>query len=98
MRENDMSALPAHILLHKLDLRSRHINLRAAVVLELQMLFGPLILLQEPQPAISANPVGNMHDQVALAQLQKAIDRPSLPPPSRARQVLPLKQLRRAHE
>ena len=62
------------------------------------MLFGPAVLLQQPQPAIPADAVRHMHDQVALAQLQKAVDRPRLPPPRRPRQILPLKQLRRAHQ
>ena len=83
--ENDLAALAADILLHELDLRARHIDLRAAAVLKLQMLFGPPILLQQPQPAIPPDAVRHVHDQVALAQLQKTIDRPRLPPPRRPR-------------
>ena len=62
---------------------ARHVDLRAAVVLQLQVLFGPAILLQQSQPAIAADAVRHVHDEVALAQLEKAVDRPRLPPPRR---------------
>ena len=83
--ENDLSALAADVLLHQLDLRAWHIDLRAAAVFKLQMLLGPPILLQQSQPAISPNPVRDVHDQVALAQLQEAIDRPLAAAASSAR-------------
>ena len=50
------------------------------------------------QPAIAADAVRQVHDQIALPQLEEAVDRPRLPPPRRAREVVPLKQLGRAHQ
>ena len=88
----------ADVLLHQLDLRARHVDLRAAVELELQVLFGPAVLLQQLQPAIAADAVREMDDEVAFAQFEKAVDRPRLPPPRRPRQILPLKQLARADQ
>ena len=90
--------LAADVLLHQVDLRAGHVDLRAAVVLELEMLLGLAVLLEQLQPAIAADAVRQMDDQIALPQLEKAVDRPRLPPPRGPREIVPLKQLRRAHQ
>ena len=58
-----------------------HVDLRAAVELELQVLFGLAVLLQQLQPAIAADAVRQVDDVVAFAQLEKAVDRAAQPAP-----------------
>ena len=64
----------ADVLLHQLDLRGRHVDLRAAVELELQVLFGLAFFLQQLQAAIAADAVRQVDHVIAFAQLEKAVD------------------------
>ena len=83
----------ADVLLHQVDLDRRHENLRAAVELDLQVLFLLPLLLDQPQAAIPADAVGQMDDQVALAQVEERIDRLAQPPPRQPPQLAAMKQL-----
>ena len=69
------------------------IDLRAAVELDLQVLFLLALLLDQPQAAIPADAVGQMDDQVALAQVEERIDRLAQPPPRQPPQLAAVKQL-----
>ena len=83
----------ADILLHQLDLRRRHVDLRPAVELEFEMLFGVALFFQQPQAAITADAVGDVDHQVAFAQLQKAVDHAAQSPPRRPVDLGPMEQL-----
>ena len=64
----------ADVFLHQLDIDRRHVDFRAAVEFELQMLFDLLVLFQQLQPAIAADAVRQVDDIIPFAQIQKAVD------------------------
>ena len=68
------------------------------MIFQLQVLFSPVVFLKQAQSAIPSDAMGHVHHEVAFAELEKAVDRPRLTPPRGAGQVLPLKQLGRAHQ
>ena len=83
----------ADVFLHQVDLDRRHVDLRAAVELDLQVLFLLALLLDQPQAAIPADAVGQMHDQVAFAQVEERVDRLAQPPPRQPPQLAAMEQL-----
>ena len=86
---------PAHVLLHQVDLRARHVELRPLLELEHQVLFDLLFLLQQRHAAIAGDAVADVHHQVPFAQLEEAVDGPAQPPRRGAPQVGPMEQLAR---
>ena len=87
------SAAAADVLLHHLNFRDRHVDLRAAAELQLEMFFGLLFVLEQLQSAVAADAVADVHDQVAFAQVEEAVDRAAQPPPRRPGHVGPPEQL-----
>ena len=83
----------ADVFLHQVDLDRRHEDLRAAVELDLQVLFVLALLLDQPQAAIPADAVGQVDDQIALAEIEERVDRLAQPPPRQAAQLAAVEQL-----
>ena len=83
----------ADIFLHQVDVRGRHENARAAVEFDFQMLFDRAVFLQELHAAVATDAVRQMHDVIAFAQFEKAVDHATQPPSRRAGQVVAMKQL-----
>ena len=82
-----------HILLDQPDPHGRDVDLRAAVELDLQMLFRPAVLLDLSQAAIATDAVRQVHDQVPFAQFEEAVDRLAQAAAGRPPQLAALKQL-----
>ena len=59
----------------------RHVDFRAAVEFELEMLFDLVVLFQQLQAAIAADAVRQVDDVVPFAQLEKAVDHAAQPAP-----------------
>ena len=74
------------------------IDLRVAVKLEHQVLFGLVGLFQQLQAAVAADAVRQVDDVVALAQLEKAVDDAAQPAARGAVQVGAMKQLAAADQ
>ena len=85
LRERGLGLAAADVLLHQVDLGDRHVQLRPLGELEEQRLLGVLVrLVDELQPAVAGDAVVDVDDQVALVQVEEAVDRPALvPPPGR---------------
>ena len=83
----------ADVFLHQVDVRGRHENSRAAVEFDFQMFFDGAVLFQQLHAAIPADAVRQMHDVIAFAQFEEAIDHASQPPARRPGEILPMKQL-----
>ena len=88
-----------HILLHQVDAGGGHIDPCALGKLHIEKLLGAVLLLQQFQSAVAANAVRNMHDIVAILQIQKRVDRPRQAVfGGTANNVLAAKQLRGADQ
>ena len=59
------------------DLRRRHVELRPPLELQLQVLLDLAVLLQQLQAAVPGDAVGDVDHQVALVQLEEAVDHPA---------------------
>ena len=57
------------------------------------MFLDLLFFFQQTHPAVSADAVRDVHDQVALAEIQKAVDHPAQPATRRAIQLVTMEQL-----
>ena len=69
----------ADIFLDKVDRRGRHVDLRALGKLDLQKLLGAALLLQQLEPPVATDAVGDMDDVIALVEIEKGVDRPGEP-------------------
>ena len=74
MRQRRLGFAAADVFLHQLDIDRRHVDFRAAVEFQLQMLFDLIVLFQQLQPAIAADAVRQVDDIIPFAQIQKAVD------------------------
>ena len=84
----------ADVLLDQLDRRGRHVDLRALGKLELQKLLGAAVLLEELEPTVAADAVGDVDDVVALVEIEEGVDRPGEPLPGRpGRDLLAVEKL-----
>ena len=73
----------ADVLLDQVDLGDRHVELGPLGELEEQRLLGVLVrLVDELQAAVAGDPVVDVDDQVALVQVEEAVDRPALVAPA----------------
>ena len=73
----------ADVLLHEVDLGDRDVQLRPLGELEEQRLLGVLgRLVDQLQAAVAGDPVVDVDDQVALVQVEEAVDRPALVAPA----------------
>ena len=75
-----------------------HVELRPPVELQFQVFLDLAVLFQQLQAAVSSNAVGDVDDQVALAQFEEAVDRPRQPPAAVTPQIDPAKQLAAAQQ
>ena len=73
----------ADVLLHQVDLRRRHVDARAVAELQDQVLLGLAVLLQHLHAAVAGDAVADVDDQVALVQVEEAVDGPRLEPAPR---------------
>ena len=73
----------AHVLLHQADLRGGHVELRLALKLQLEVFLDLPVLLHQLHAAITGDAVAEVYDQVALVEIQEAVDRPAQPPAQR---------------
>ena len=82
LRERRLRLAAADVLLHQVDLGDRHVQLGSLGKLEEQGLLGVLgRLVDEVQAAIPGDAVVDVDDQVALVQVEEAVDGPALVPP-----------------
>ena len=88
----------ADVLLHEVDLAHRDVDLCAAVELDSHVLFGAALFVQELESAVAANAVGQVHDQIAFAKLQKTVDRATQLPLRGPGDFLPLEQFQSADQ
>ena len=75
-----------------------HVELRAAVKLQFQVLLDLPVLLQQLQPAVAGDAVADVDHQVAFAQFEEAVDDPREPAVRRATQIGPAEQLAAAEQ
>ena len=68
------SSIAAHVFLDELDFGGRHVELGAAMELDGEVLFDLVVALQQLEPSIPADAVGQVNDQVVFAQIEKAVD------------------------
>ena len=96
LREHRRSLAAADVLLHQVDLGDRHVQLGPLGKLEQQGLLGVLgRLIDELQAAIPRDAVVDVDNQVALVQVEEAVDGPALvsAPGNRAADVGPREEL-----
>ncbi len=89
---------PPHVLLHQADLRRGHVELRPPGKLQFQVLLDLAVFFQQRQAAVAGDAVGDVHHQVALVQLEKAVDHPPQVPPRRAPQIGAVKEFAAAQQ
>ena len=86
LRQRRLGLAAADVFLHQVDLGDRHVELGPLGEFEEQRLLGMLgRLVDEVQAAIAGDPVVDVDDQVALIQVEEAVDRPAFVPPARDR-------------
>ncbi len=65
---------PAHVFLHEFDIGRGDEDFRPPVELEFQMLLDLIVFLEQLEPAVAADAVRQMNDEIPFAEIEKAID------------------------
>ena len=85
LRERRLALAAADVLLHQVDLGDRDVELRPLGELEEERLLGVVgrrLAIDQLQAAIAGDPVVDVDDQVALVQVEEAVDRAALVAPA----------------
>src|SRR5262249_43956013 len=73
-RQRGARLAAADILLHQLDHRGRHKQLRLASEFEFKVLYDLVSLIQQPQAQVTGDAMPDVNDVISLAQVEEAVD------------------------